>query len=300
MKSPLDSNHLGGIDLHIHSTASDGTCAPSELLQMAAGLGLQAIAITDHDTLEGIRAALGGALPEHLRLLSGVEISTKAPDGFPMGGSLHILGYGVDVNDAPLQQALDELKQARDSRIPRIIERLNHVGVPVTMQQVMEQVGQGNPGRPHVARAMILAGVVADINEAFDRFLSKGQPAYVDKYRIPCRRALDLIHGAGGVAVLAHPYLVPGGRGEALTPFVEHLCSIGLAGIEIYYPQHTPQDVALYLEVARRFDLLMTGGTDFHGELSPGIQMGRGKGDLHIPFAIYEALIAKIAQQKTH
>ncbi|MBI5064018.1 MAG: PHP domain-containing protein [Desulfatitalea sp.] len=279
----------------MHSTASDGTCTPSELIQMASGLGLKAIAITDHDTLEGSREVLRGTLPSQLLFLSGVEISTQAPDGFSMGGSLHILGYGVDVNDGPLQQALVELQQARDLRIPRIVARLNQAGVPVTMQQVMDQVGEGSPGRPHLARAMILMDVVADVNEAFDRYLSKGQPAYVDKYRIPCQRALELIRGAGGVAVLAHPYLVPNGESEALTPLVRRLCDLGLMGLEVYYPEHSPQAVAFYLDVARRFDLLVTGGTDFHGELIPEIKMGCGRGDLHVPFALYEALTAKIA-----
>ncbi len=295
MKKPLDSNRLGAIDLHMHSTASDGTCTPSELLEMASGLGLSAIAITDHDTLEGCRQVLGGTLPSQLLFLSGVEISTKAPDGFSMGGSLHILGYGVDVDDGPLQQALVELQQARDSRIPRIVACLNQAGVPVTMQQVMDQVGDGSPGRPHVARAMIRMGVVADVDEAFDRYLSKGRPAYVDKYRIPCQRALALIRGAGGVAVLAHPYLVPGGESEALTPLVRTLCDMGLAGLEVYYPEHSAQAVAFYLEVARRFDLLVTGGTDFHGDLLPEIKMGCGRGDLNVPFALYQALTAKIA-----
>lgn len=298
MKKPLDSNHLGAIDLHMHSTASDGTCTPSELLQMASGLGLKAIAITDHDTLEGCREVLGGSLPPQLLFLSGVEISTEAPDGFSMGGSLHILGYGVDVNDGPLQQALVELQQARDSRIPSIVACLNRVGIAITMQQVMDHVGEGSPGRPHVARALIGMGVVADVNEAFDRYLSKGQPAYVDKYRIPCQCALELIQGAGGVAVLAHPYLVPGGDSEALTPLVRTLRDMGMVGLEVYYPEHSPQAVAFYLEVARRFDLLVTGGTDFHGDLLPQIQMGRGRGELMVPFALYEALAAKIALKR--
>jgi hypothetical protein len=293
----LDSNHLGGIDLHIHSTASDGTCAPSEILQMASGLGLKAIAITDHDTLAGSREVLRGTLPSRLLFLSGVEISTKAPDGFAMGGSLHILGYGVDVNDGPLEQALVELQQARDSRIPRIVERLNQAGVPVTMPQVLAQVGDASPGRPHVARAMIQMGVVADVDEAFDRYLSKGKPAYVDKYRIPCQRALELIHGAGGVAVLAHPYLVPGGQ-EVLTALIGRLCGLGLAGLEVHYPEHSPEDVACYLALARRFDLLTTGGTDFHGDLLPDIHLGRGRGDLQVPWALYEALATKIATKR--
>jgi 3',5'-nucleoside bisphosphate phosphatase len=297
LRKPLDSNHLGGIDLHIHSTASDGTCTPSEILQLAAAIGLRAISITDHDTLEGSRAVQSGPLPAHLNFISGIEVSTQAPEGFSIDGSLHILGYGVDVNDGPLQQALVDLQHARDMRIPRIIERLNQAGVPVRMEQVLEFVRDGSPGRPHIARAMIAMGVVDNVNEAFDRFLSKGRPAYVDKYRIECGRAIGLIRQAGGVAVLAHPYLAPGASTRQLDRLVERLCGMGLTGIEVFYPEHPPQEVAYYMEVARRFDLLITGGSDFHGELIPDVQLGRGKGDLHVPFALYESLVAGLERR---
>lgn len=294
MKKPLDSNHHGGIDLHIHSTASDGTYSPAELLEMATRIGLRAIAITDHDTLEGSRQALNTPVPEQLHFITGVEISTAPPAGFSMSGSLHILGYGVDLDCLPLQQALTELQQARDTRIPKIIEKLNQVGIAVTLQAVMEKVGDGSAGRPHIASALIDMGVATDINDAFDRYLAKGQPAYVDKYRIPCRQALELIHQAGGISVLAHPYLVPGTTAQ-LIELVRQLRAMGLRGIEAHYPHHTPANVALYLDLARQFGLLVTGGTDFHGTLTPDIQMGRGQGDLHIPFELYEKLALRLA-----
>jgi 3',5'-nucleoside bisphosphate phosphatase len=296
LKKPLDSRHRGGIDLHIHSTASDGTCTPSEILRMASEIGLEAISITDHDTLEGIRSALSGCDPAYPRLLTGVEISTRAPQGFQVGGSLHIIGYGVDIDDQPLQLALGELQTARDARVPLIVKQLNAIGIPLSMTHVMAQAGEGSLGRPHIARALVEMGVAADIDDVFDRLLSKGRPGYVDKYRIPCRQAIDLIRQAGGVAVLAHPYLVPGGdQSDSLAKLLHALCDCGLEGIETYYPQHTPQAVALCLEMARRFDLLVTGGTDFHGDLSPDIQIGRGKDDMHIAFELYEALIARMA-----
>lgn len=297
MKSPLDSNHLGGIDLHIHSTASDGTCTPAELIRLATDIGLQAIAITDHDTLDGTCSAQEGAIPAQLRILSGVELSAAPPSGFPMGGSLHILGYGLDPDCLALKQALAELRAARDQRIPKIIERLNHIGIAISLPQVMDQVGFGSPGRPHIARVLIDMGVATDINDAFDRYLAKGQPAYVDKYRIECRRALELIHLAGGVPVLAHPYLVPGGH-TAVTTLVARLHAMGLMGIEVYYPHHTCEDVACYLDLAQRFELLVTGGTDFHGQVTPNIQLGRGLGDLNIPYALYEALISRLSSKR--
>ncbi|WP_281432177.1 PHP domain-containing protein [Desulfatitalea alkaliphila] len=282
----------------MHSTASDGSCTPGQLMRMASDMGLEAIAITDHDTLQGIHDLLNGPIARRPRLLTGVEISTRAPDGFKVGGSLHILGYGVNVGDGPLQAALLELQAARDQRIPRIVKQLNAAGIPVSMDQVMAHAGTGSPGRPHVAQALIRMGLVANVDEAFDRLLSRGRPGYVDKYRVPCDRAIQCIRQAGGVAVLAHPYLVPGGdRDDTLTPLLRALCDLGLTGIEVHYPEHPPEAVALYLEMARRFDLLVTGGTDFHGELTPDIQMGRGRGGMHIPMALFETLIAHVGPQ---
>ncbi|RJQ84535.1 MAG: PHP domain-containing protein [Desulfobacteraceae bacterium] len=294
----MDSNHFGGIDLHIHTTASDGTCTPSEILQRAAAIGLQAVSITDHDTLEGSRNALNCPLPDHLRFIPGVEISTQAPEGFSTGGSLHILGYGVDVHNGLLQEALARLQQAREMRIPKILERLNRIGIPIRMDQILKHIGQGSPGRPHIARVMIDMGTVQDIDEAFDRYLAKGRPAYVDKYRIECRVALELIRQAGGIPVLAHPFLLPGGKTRDLAAMIATLRELGLMGIEAYYSEHPPESVALYLDLARQFDLLVTGGSDFHGDLSPAIKLGRGRGDLHVPFSLYESLVSKIAQQK--
>jgi len=288
----------GGIDLHIHSTASDGTLSPVEIVRMAADKGLRAISITDHDTLAGSRSVLTVPMPDGLNFLSGVEISTAAPAGFQMGGSLHILGYGMDVNDAPLEQALADLQQARDERIPRIIDLLNRAGIPITMAEVTALVGDGSAGRPHVARALIQAGAATDVNDAFDRFLAKGQPAYVEKRRVDCRLAIELILGAGGIPVLAHPYLVPGGRTDALLALLGPLCDMGLMGIEAYYSRHTPEDVAFYLDLARRYDLLVTGGTDFHGDLIADLEMGSGQGGLFVPYTLYEALALKIEQQK--
>jgi 3',5'-nucleoside bisphosphate phosphatase len=182
-------------------------------------------------------------------------------------------------------------------RIPEIIARLNRIGIPIDIDQVREHVGQGTPGRPHIARVLVETDKARDIDDAFDRYLGKGQPAYVDKYRIECRQALDLIHRAGGIPVLAHPYLVPGPEAE-LTRLVETLTDLGLMGIEAYYTEHPPELVAAYLELARRFDLLVTGGSDFHGELTPAVRLGSGRGDLHVPFDLYESLISRIGPRQ--
>lgn len=298
MRKPLDSSLSGGIDLHIHSTASDGTCTPSEIVAMAVQLGLKAISITDHDTLAGNRNVLADVIPTQLNFLTGLEISTQAPEGFAIQGSLHILGYGIDPDNEPLEHALSELQLARDQRNPQIIQRLNQLGIPITHEQVMAHAGQGSAGRPHIAQAMIELGVVNNVNEAFDRFLSKGQPAYVDKYRIDIQRALDLIHAAGGASVLAHPYLIPGEQSQTVPTLVHCLKAMGLMGIEVYYPHHSSQDVRLYLEMADQFDLAITGGTDFHGDLLPDIELGRGNGDLYIPMSVYKTLTSKIETQQ--
>ncbi len=260
---------------------------------MAARLGLEAISITDHDTLTGTRTALAGNVPEGLRFITGVEISAQPPSKCRVNGSLHILGYGIDPDDPPLIDALAEMQHSRDQRIARIVERLNAIGTPIALQQVLDEVGQGSAGRPHVASAMIKAGIVADVDEAFDRYLAKGRPAFVSKKRLDCRRTIKLIQAAGGVAVLAHPCLIrtqAQNSAKALDPLVKLLFDMGLEGIEVYYPRHSAQDVADLKDTAERLGLLITGGSDFHGSISPEIQMGRGSGDLYVPFEFFERL----------
>ncbi len=286
---------MGGIDLHIHSLASDGSYSASEILRMAVGIGLEAIAITDHDTLEGSRSAMKAGIPQGLSFLPGVEISVQPPAQFNLGGSLHILAYGIDLNDSPMQKALDELQQARGARVPQIIERLVSIGIHISEEQVTEQLDRGGtPGRPHIAAAMVQAGFARDIDDAFDRFLGKGCPAYVDKYRLDCRRAFELIQNAGGIPVLAHPYLIKFKPQQGVHDLVDLLRSMGLMGIEAYYPRHPAQAVAEYLAIARKYDMIVTGGTDFHGDLGPDIQLGRGFGDLFIPFEIYQKIELRI------
>jgi predicted metal-dependent phosphoesterase TrpH len=269
---------------------------------MAARLGLKAISITDHDTLTGTRTALAGNMPEGLHFITGVEISAQPPSEGWTDGSLHILGYGIDPDYPPLVNALAEMQHSRDQRITRIVDRLNAIGVPIALQQVLDEVGQGSAGRPHIASAMIKSGVVADVDEAFDRFLAKGCPAFVSKRRLDCARTLSLILAAGGVPVLAHPCLIRahGTRGRKdLAPLFKRLIDMGLEGIEVYYPLHSDQDVSDLAETAGRLGLLITGGSDFHGKISPEIQMGCGSGDLYVPFELFERLVSNRTGLKT-
>lgn len=294
----MDFSCDGGIDLHIHTTASDGTYTPAEIMRMAEKKSLRAVAITDHDTIEGARLAAQCRKDDAPFLLAGVEISTQAPSRYSVSGSLHVLGYGMDLNHQPLQAALEKLQQARENRIPRILERLNRLGLDITAGQVLLEVGDGTPGRPHIASAMIKAGMVASIDEAFDRYLGKNRPAYVDKERLDCGLAMDLIRGAGGVPVLAHPYLIKCDPQKGLAALVDALREMGLMGIEVYYPQHPPDMVDYLLSLARERDLLITGGTDFHGEVTPDIELGTGAGDLYVPFELYEKLKTVIDNRK--
>jgi predicted metal-dependent phosphoesterase TrpH len=269
---------------------------------MAARSGLEAISITDHDTLTGTRTALAGHMPQRLRFITGVEISAQPPSECMVNGSLHILGYGIDPDYGPLVEALDEMQHSRDQRITRIVDRLNAMGVPIALQHVLDEVGQGSAGRPHVASAMIKAGAVADIDEAFDRFLGKGSPAFVSKKRLDCARTIKLIRAAGGVAVLAHPCLIRTRRQDgiaALEPLVKRLMEMGLEGIEVHYPRHSSREVADLTDTAGRLGLLITGGSDFHGKISPEIQMGRGLGDLYVSFEFYEKLVSNHTGLKT-
>lgn len=283
------------IDLHIHTTASDGTCSPAQILEQAEKKRLGAISITDHDSLAGVIEALETGIPPTLKFITGVEISTRPPSGCPASGSLHILGYGVPVDDPQLSATLLQLQQARKNRNPEIIARLNEIGVSIAMDEVQREVGNGQLGRPHIARTLVAKGVVASIDEAFDRYLGKGRAAYVDKYRVPAETAVELIRDSGGIAVLAHPGLLSHCSLRDIEKLVVELKSAGLRGLEVYYPSHTPAETAAYEALARRYDLVVTGGSDFHGEAYGDIEMGRGNGSLNIPMAVYEALRQALA-----
>lgn len=294
MKKPLVFDPCAGIDLHVHSTASDGGLTPSEILAMAVRLGLRAVAITDHDTLAGSAAAVAGGIPPQLNFLTGIEISAAAPVGYDVGGSVHILGYGIDLDDTAIHSLLTVLKTARQHRNPQIIRQLNQLGMDLTMEELVRVVGNSSAGRPHVARLMVQKGMADSIEDAFDRFLAKNRPAYVEKFRVPMADAIDAINHAGGVAVLAHPYLNGLSDPVRFETFLQALCSMGLKGIEALYPDHPPAVAAEYCRLARKHQLLITGGTDFHGQVNPGVQMGVARGDFHVPYSIYETLVAHL------
>ena len=286
----MDYKNRLGIDLHIHSTASDGSLTPAEIINRAQRLNLAAIAITDHDSIYGSKEALQAGIPPSLKFLTGVEISAAHPTFFPGSGSFHILGYCIRLDNQALNQALNRLRDARKNRNPKIIKRLNELGLKISLEDVNPTIAHGQLGRPHIAQVMIKKGFVKSMDEAFDQFLGVGKPAYVDKNRIGCEETIKMIRDAGGVPVLAHPALLNINDDFQLEELIQNLIKIGMRGIEVYYPEHSPEQMQRYRELANKYNLLITGGTDFHGSITPKIEMGTGKGTLFIPYKLYEEL----------
>ena len=276
------------IDLHAHTTASDGSCAPADLVQKAFDAGLKALAITDHDTLDGLDEALERGRALNFEVVPGVEISAEYKPG-----TMHILGYYTDYKNTDIASRLQVLQEARKNRNPKIAARLNELGFPLTMEEVRAAAGGGQVGRPHFARVMVEKKYVAGTQEAFDRYLTKGAPAYVDKFRLSPVDSIQLIRRAKGLPVLAHPFTLGMDDPQKLEELIFKLKEAGLAGLEVYYSEHTKEMTASYLTLAARLGLLITGGSDYHGISKPEIRLGRGLGDLAVPYDLLEKLKAK-------
>jgi predicted metal-dependent phosphoesterase TrpH len=251
---PTDSARF--IDFHAHTTASDGTASPEGLVAAAKSAGLSAVAVTDHDTLGGIAAARVAGERLGVAIVAGVELSAQLPDR-----ELHLLGLHIDRLDV-MEEQLVLFRETRRWRAEQIIEKLHALAVPVTLESVLREAGAGAIGRPHVARAMIAAGWVRDFREAFDRFLGHGRPAYVEKHRLTIPDAIALVHRSGGLAVLAHPGA--DGNRARLEPLVE----AGLDGVEVRHPSHSAEDMLRLQALADFFDLVPSGGSDWHGALT--------------------------------
>ncbi len=285
------------IDLHIHSNASDGTCAPEEIVQQAREMGLQAIAIADHDTIDGVCQAMDAGIPRSLEFMTGIEISAQPLPRINGGGSFHILGYGFSIYDNFLHKTLKILQRAREERNPKIVEKLRQSGIDISMEDVQRICGPGQPGRPHIALALMEKKVVDTFDQAFDRYLATGRPAHVDKARLSCQEAITLINRAGGIAVLAHPGLIKTSEAYPMGEIIDDLVTMGLNGIEAYHTDHSPEQIRYFEKMARNRGLLVTGGSDFHGEMKPEVQMGKGTGDLHVPCHLFEALSNAVAER---
>ncbi len=254
-------------DLHAHSNASDGTLSPGELIEYAASLGLSAIALTDHDTLSGVSSLSPLERILGIKVIPGIEISAEFGPGM-----LHILGYFPSF-PAGLERCLEQVQTARRERIPKMIDKLHALGIMITHEDVIPSGQNTQAGRPHVARALVRKGYVRTLDEAFRNYIGKGRKAYVPKEKMPLKRSLTLIRDHNGLPVLAHPHTLQLDEGD-LEAFIRDLAHEGLAGIEVRYPEHTPEQTSLYESLASRYGLLVTGGTDFHGPDRNGISPG--------------------------
>lgn len=255
-------------DLHTHSTASDGQYTPAELVRLARDRGLDALALTDHDTVDGLAEAVQEGERLGVRVIRGIELSAKEYPTF------HILGYGFDPEAPALSALCRELKEGRDQRAPRIIAFLAEQGVHIPLSEVEELAGGQIVGRPHFAQVMTRHGYVASNREAFDRYLDTGEfHRRVERPKPPARTCVETIRAAGGRVSLAHPYQI-GVDDKALEAIVQELAGCGLEAIECFYPKYTPEQQAFYLRLAERYRLHATGGSDFHGEqVKPDIRL---------------------------
>jgi hypothetical protein len=267
-------------DLHLHSRHSDGEWPVAKIVREARVAGLFAISLTDHDTLTGVTEAVALGRAEGVEVLTGVEVSTWN------GSDLHLLGYGFDETDADLLDLFERARSARRDRAVIMVERLAALGKPITFESVLREADGGAVGRPHVARALLRAGKVGSIREAFERYLGDGKPACAEKLRVTPEAAIERIHRAGGVAIAAHP----GAHGGMAA--LDALVEVGIDGVEVDHPLHDPATVRRLTEFAGAHDLLRTGGSDFHG---PGVN-GSGPGSVRIPWERVEELQGRVAQ----
>ena len=277
----MEPENSSGIDLHAHTTASDGSLPPQELVQKAHGIGLAALAVTDHDTIDGLADAADAAQALGIDFLPGVELSVE--DG---GGRFHLLGYGFDPKFPELAETLTALRKSRAARNVQMADKMAALGLPVTMDDVRDAAhkhgGAGAEGReeseviarPHFAQALISKGIVSSVQEAFDKYLASGKPLYQAKDVLTPADAVALLHRAGGVAVMAHPGLVPLSEAALAERVAALHDDAGLDGLEALYSQHSAADTERFLELARRHSLLVTGGSDFHGTPKPHVPLG--------------------------
>ena len=271
------------IDLHTHTTASDGLLSADALIALARDVGVGVLAVADHDSTESVDAAITAGARAGLEVIPAVEINTDVD-----AGEVHVLGYFIDHHQPWFQAFLQRMRDGRVNRAIRMVENLNALGIPIEMKHVQE-LAQGAVGRPHIAMALVRAGAVKTTEEAFARFIGRNGPAYVERMKVTPAEAIQIILRSGGIPVLAHPGW--GVRDEMIPALVND----GLEGLEAYYPDHTPAMTAHYLQMAREHQLLVTGGTDFHGsdlatKVPPGSQ--------YVPEEVVERLKARYAEKR--
>jgi hypothetical protein len=274
---------MAEIDLHTHSTASDGTFTPTDLVRHARDLGLKAIALTDHDTTNGLKEAVAAGEKYGVEVIPGCELSVTFEPGF-----MHIVGLWVSPDAVHLNTVLKNLRDKRATRNERIIAKLNHLGIEITYQEILDLAGDATVGRPHFAQVLMQKGVVSSIKHAFDRYLGSTGSAYVPKDKLTPERAIEALNKEQATIILAHPYSLDL-SGEAEAAEIKRLANLGIDGLEAYYSLHSPSQTRKYLDLCQRFDLLPSTSSDFHGSVKPDIELGIGRGNLEGPYAILQA-----------
>jgi predicted metal-dependent phosphoesterase TrpH len=280
------------IDLHTHSSYSDGSLSPRKLVQLAKKKKLRAIALTDHDTVAGVGEALRAGSELGVEVVPGVEISAQYPPG-----TMHILGYYIHATNRKLLKALKKLQRARAARNPKIIERLQGLGLEISTAEVID-LSAGQVGRPHIARVLVNKGYVSSINEAFSLYLKKGAVAYEEKFRFPPNEAIAMIRGAGGIAVLAHPFTLGLDEPNELSQLLRELVEMGLDGVEVFYPEHTEEMAVIYGDLAKKMGLVCTGGSDFHGNLRDHSYLGKISQGRYFDYGLLKGLKDRLQKRE--
>jgi len=271
------------IDLHCHTTASDGIKTPAELIDYAISKNVKIIAVTDHDTISGLKEAADYALKKKFTLIPGIEFSIDY-----QGGSFHLVGLYVDYNYPPLIEKTNYLHKVRDNRVFRIIDDLETHGINLPIEDVLHETTGGSIGRPHVARALVKHGYANNINEIFKKYLVKGKPGYVKKERIKLEEAVSLIKEAGGISIVAHPVSLNCKNISDFENTIKGFIDKGVEGIEVYSSMHKPSDINDFLAIADKYNLVVSGGSDYHGDKDEKI--GYYLPASPIPYNIYERI----------
>jgi len=290
------------IDLHLHSAYSDGTCTPAELVIRAVDAGLHAIALTDHDTVEGNTEFLAAARSAGIDALAGVEISAEYVNPISQkkgDGELHILGY-FPVWNEKIEQSLDGLSEIRSNRAdrnPKIVQRLNDLGCDISIDEVNAYAANNVVGRPHIAALLVQKGYAASTDQAFTRYLSSNAPAFVPKKIFTQEKAIRIIRDAGGMPVLAHPKMLRIHDESHIRDLLGALAGHGLLGIEVYCSTHQSYDAQHFLGLAEEYNFVITGGSDFHGDNKPDIHIGTGFGNVHVPDTCIDRIRKRLQQR---
>jgi 3',5'-nucleoside bisphosphate phosphatase len=275
-------------DLHVHSTCSDGTVAPAEVVRRARDARLAAVALTDHDTFDGVAEALDAGRRHGIRVVAGIELS------LPHRATFHMIGLAVDPANARIGRVAASLREGRGPRNREIVEKLRALGVDISIEEVKAEAGGDVIARPHFARVLVKRRVVGSLQEAFDRFLKKGAPAYAERTRTDLAEAVAAIRDAGGASVVCHPFTLGHGDDDAATlAELRALAAAGVDAVEVRCGRSTPADVERWEGLARDAGLLPSGGSDFHGDNKPDLKIGRGRGRLRVPLEWLEALEAR-------